>query len=399
MSLKLINVGELVSYNSESESMVIFKDIQIAIDSGKIVQISNKVGDCDEILDCKNKLVTPGYIDSHTHPVFLNCRQDDFSKRLLGHSYNDISENGGGINSSIRGVRETNYKTLIDCVHNRMNRFLKLGTTTVECKTGYGLTLDSELKSLKILDEVNLIHEIDIIPTFMGAHAIPPEYSKDKEGYIKIICDEMIPAVKKQGIAKFNDIFCEKGYFSIDQSRQIGLVAKNHGLFNRLHADEFNDYGGGELAGEISATSADHLMNVSKKGIQKLVENNVIGILLPGTTFSLGEQQYAPYKLMKKMGLEIALATDYNPGSCNIQSMSFIVSLACIFFGMSPLDAIKAATYTGAKSLYIDKITGSIEVGKNSDIIVWDFDSYIKIPYMVTDHPIKHVIKSGKILN
>ena len=280
-----------------------------------------------------------------------------------------------------------------------MNRFLKLGTTTVECKTGYGLTLDSELKSLKILDEVNLIHEIDIIPTFMGAHAIPPEYSKDKEGYIKIICDEMIPAVKKQGIAKFNDIFCEKGYFSIDQSRQIGLVAKNHGLFNRLHADEFNDYGGGELAGEISATSADHLMNVSKKGIQKLVENNVIGILLPGTTFSLGEQQYAPYKLMKKMGLEIALATDYNPGSCNIQSMSFIVSLACIFFGMSPLDAIKAATYTGAKSLYIDKITGSIEVGKNSDIIVWDFDSYIKIPFMVTDHPIKHVIKSGKILN
>ena len=399
MSLKLINVGELVSYNSESESMVIFKDIQIAIDRGKIVQISNKVGDCDEILDCKNKLVTPGYIDSHTHPVFLNCRQDDFSKRLLGHSYNDISENGGGINSSIRGVRETNYKTLIDCVYNRMNRFLKLGTTTVECKTGYGLTLDSELKSLKILDEVNLIHEIDIIPTFMGAHAIPPEYSKDKEGYIKIICDEMIPAVKKQGIAKFNDIFCEKGYFSIDQSRQIGLVAKNYGLFNRLHADEFNDYGGGELAGEISATSADHLMNVSKKGIEKLVENNVIGILLPGTTFSLGEQQYAPYKLMKKMGLEIALATDYNPGSCNIQSMSFIVSLACIFLGMSPLDAIKAATYTGAKSLYIDKITGSIEVGKNSDIIVWDFDSYIKIPFMVTDHPIKHVIKSGKILN
>ena len=399
MSLKLINVGELVSYNSESESMVIFKDIQIAIDRGKIVQISNKVGDCDEILDCKNRLVTPGYIDSHTHPVFLNCRQDDFSRRLLGHSYNDISKNGGGINSSIRGVRETNYKTLIDCVYNRMNRFLKLGTTTVECKTGYGLTLDSELKSLKILDEVNLIHEIDIIPTFMGAHAIPPEYSKDKEGYIKIICDEMIPAVKKQGIAKFNDIFCEKGYFSIDQSRQIGLVAKNHGLFNRLHADEFNDYGGGELAGEISATSADHLMNVSKKGIQKLVENNVIGILLPGTTFSLGEQQYAPYKLMKKMGLEIALATDYNPGSCNIQSMSFIVSLACIFLGMSPLDAIKAATYTGAKSLYIDKITGSIEVGKNSDIIVWDFDSYIKIPFMVTDHPIKHVIKSGKILN
>ena len=399
MSLKLINVGELVSYNSESESMVIFKDIQIAIDRGKIVQISNKVGDCDEILDCKNKLVTPGYIDSHTHPVFLNCRQDDFSKRLLGHSYDDISRNGGGINSSIRGVRETNYKTLIDCVYNRMNRFLKLGTTTVECKTGYGLTLDSELKSLKILDEVNLIHEIDIIPTFMGAHAIPPEYSKDKEGYIKIICDEMIPAVKKQGIAKFNDIFCEKGYFSIDQSRQIGLVAKNHGLFNRLHADEFNDYGGGELAGEISATSADHLMNVSKKGIEKLVENNVIGILLPGTTFSLREKQYAPYKLMKKMGLEIALATDYNPGSCNIQSMSFIISLACIFLGMSPLDAIKAATYTGAKSLYIDKITGSIEVGKNSDIIVWDFDSYIKIPYMVTDHPIKHVIKSGKILN
>ncbi len=399
MSLKLINIGELVTYNSESQSMVIFKDIQIAIDGGKIAQIANKVSDCDNILDCENKLVTPGYVDSHTHPVFLNSRQDDFSYRLSGHSYDDIYKNGGGITSSIKGVREASDKTLIDSVFNRMNRFLSLGTTTVECKTGYGLSLDSELKSLKILDEVNKNHEIDIIPTFMGAHAFPAEYSKDKDRYVKIICDEMIPAVKRQGIAKFNDVFCENGYFSIDQSRKICIVAKKHGLFNRMHADEFTDFGGGELAGEMSAISADHLMNVSEKGIERMVENNVIGILLPGTTFSLGQDKYAPYKKMKRMGLEIALATDYNPGSCNIQSMSFILSLACIFLGMSPLDAIKAATYTSAKSLFIENITGSIEIGKRSDMIIWDFENYIKIPFMVTDHPIKHIIKSGKILN
>jgi len=399
MSLKLINIGELVTYNSESQSMVIFKDIQIAIDGGKIAQIANKVSDCDNILDCENKLVTPGYVDSHTHPVFLNSRQDDFSYRLSGHSYDDIYKNGGGITSSIKGVREASDKTLIDSVFNRMNRFLSLGTTTVECKTGYGLSLDSELKSLKILDEVNKNHEIDIIPTFMGAHAFPAEYSKDKDRYVKIICDEMIPAVKRQGIAKFNDVFCENGYFSIDQSRKICIVAKKYGLFNRMHADEFTDFGGGELAGEMSAISADHLMNVSEKGIERMVENNVIGILLPGTTFSLGQDKYAPYKKMKRMGLEIALATDYNPGSCNIQSMSFIISLACIFLGMNPLDAIKAATYTSAKSLFIEDITGSIEIGKRSDIIVWDFENCIKIPFMVTDHPIKHIIKSGKILN
>ena len=399
MSLKLINIGELVTYNSESQSMEILKDIQIAIDGGKIAQIANKVGDCDNILDCENKLVTPGYVDSHTHPVFLNSRKDDFSNRLSGHSYDYISKNGGGITSSIRGVRKASDKTLIDCVFNRMNRFLNLGTTTVECKTGYGLSLDSELKSLKILDEVNKNHEIDIIPTFMGAHAFPAEYSKDRDSYVKIICDEMIPAVKRQGIAKFNDIFCENGYFSVDQSRKIGIVAKKYGLFNRMHADEFTDSGGGELAGEISAISADHLMNVSEKGIERMVENNVIGILLPGTTFSLGQEKYAPYKKMKRMGLEIALATDYNPGSCNIQSMSFIISLACIFLGMSPLDAIKAATYTSAKSLFIENITGSIEIGKRSDMIIWDFENYIKIPFMVTDHPIKHIIKSGKILN
>jgi len=379
--------------------MVIFKDIQIAIDGGKIAQIANKVSDCDNILDCENKLVTPGYVDSHTHPVFLNSRQDDFLYRLSGQSYDDISKNGGGITSSIKGVREASDKTLIDCVFNRMNRFLNLGTTTVECKTGYGLSLDSELKSLKILDEVNKNHEIDIIPTFMGGHAFPPEYSKDKDSYVKIICDEMIPAVERQGIAKFNDVFCENGYFSIDQSRKICMVAKKHGLFNRMHADEFTDFGGGELAGEMSAISADHLMNVSEKGIERMVENNVIGILLPGTTFSLGQEKYAPYKKMKRMGLEIALATDYNPGSCNIQSMSFTLSLACIFLGMSPLDAIKAATYTSAKSLLIENITGSIEIGKRSDMIVWDFENYIKIPFMVTDHPIKHIIKSGKILN
>ncbi|MGY8787735.1 MAG: imidazolonepropionase [Fidelibacterota bacterium] len=397
-SLKLINIGQLVTYDSVKNEMVVFENTEIAIEGNHIKEVGQNLGDADQIFDCKNKLVTPGFVDPHTHPVFLDGRENEFAMRLQGATYEEIAEAGGGIVNSINGVRNSSESDLISRVKTRMDRFLKLGTTTVECKSGYGLNTESELKSLKVIDDVNRNHKIDMIPTFMGGHAFPPEFKNNPNDYVDLICDEMIPAVAKQGIAKFNDVFCENGYFTVEQTKRILDVGKVHGLIQRIHADEFEDSGAAELAGEIGSISADHLMLVSDEGIQELAENGVIATLLPGTTFFLGKSEYAPYQKLKEAGVDVALATDFNPGSCHIQSMPFILSLSCIYLKMTVLDAIKAATFTSAKSLLLNKTIGSIEIGKKADIIVWDIERLVQIPYLVSDHPIQTIVKSGEIV-
>jgi imidazolonepropionase len=280
-----------------------------------------------------------------------------------------------------------------------MDRFLKLGTTTVECKTGYGLDTKSELKSLQVIHEVNESHEIDIIPTFLGAHAFPPEFADEHEGYVDLLCAEMIPAVAEQGIAVFCDVFCENGYFNVDQSRRIFKTAKNHGLTPRLHADEFEDSGAAELAAEVGAVSADHLMAVSTAGLEKMAEYGVTATLLPGTTFFLGKDTYAPARKLLEKGIDVALATDFNPGSCQIQSMPFIISLACIHLGMTVEEAFASATYYSAKTLNLEGEVGSIAIGRKADLIIWDVEMLMNIPYNVTDMSIKMVIKNGKAID
>ncbi len=233
----------------------------------------------------------------------------------------------------------------------------------------------------------------------MGAHAFPPEFAENKDGYVEYICQNMLPEIAKQGIAEYCDVFCEKGYFSVEQSRKILKTAKQFGLKIRLHADEFVDSGAAELAGELKAVSADHLMAVSDEGIQSLKDNRVMATLLPGTTFFLGKSSYAPYKKLKLAGVDIALATDFNPGSCYIQSMPFIVSLACIYMKMDILDAIKAGTFNGAKALGLEQEVGSIEEGKKGDIVIWTVDDPVEIPYKVKESLIRNVIKYGKSVN
>ena len=257
------------------------------------------------------------------------------------------------------------------------------------------LCIESELKSLKAIDEVNNSHPIKMIPTFMGAHAFPNEYEKNREGYVNLICDEMIPRVAKQGIAVFIDVFCEKGYFNPEQSRRILNVGKKFGLIPRMHADEFQNSKSAEISGEIKSISADHLMMVSEEGIKALNENNVIATLLPGTTFFLGQSNYAPYTRLKEAGVEIALATDFNAGSCSIKSMPFIISLACLFLKMDILEAVKACTYTSAKSLMLEDTIGSIEEGKKADLIIWEIDKIENVAYLVDSTPIMNVLKNG----
>ena len=395
LSLKLSNVGQLVTYNAETMDMAVRDNVEIVIEGHQVTEVGQNLGDADTVLDCKEKLVTPGFVDPHTHPVFLDGREDEFAMRSQGATYEQITAAGGGIVNSIEGVRKASEAELISRVETRMDRCLKLGTTTVECKSGYGLNKESELKSLKVIDEVNHSHDIDLIATFMGAHAFPPEFKDKHADYVDLICDDMIPEVEKQGIAIFNDVFCENGYFTLEQTRRILNTGSKHGLVPRIHADEFEDSGAAELAGETNSISADHLMAVSDKGIQTMTENNVIATLLPGTTFFLGKSTYAPYEKFKKAGVDVALATDYNPGSCHIQSMPFILSLACIYMKMPVLDAIKAGTYTAAKSLLLEDEIGSIEPGKKADILVWNIQRAVQIPYLVSDHPIHSVLKNG----
>ena len=397
-TLKLFNIGNLVTYSVNENSMICAKGMEILISEGKVIEIGSKVSDADQLLDCENKLITPGFVDCHTHPVFLDGRENEFEMRLKGLNYEEIADKGGGINNSANGVRNSSEIELFNRLKPRMDKFLKLGTTTIEAKSGYGLNIESELKSLKVLHEVNLNHQIDIVPTFMGAHAVPKEYNGDIESYVDLICDSMIPQVAEQGIAIFNDVFCEKGYFNLDQSERILKKGLEYGLLPRIHSDEFNNLGGTKLAGRLKLISADHLMNIEKDDIDIMADSNTKAVLLPGTTFFLGHSNYAPYHKFKEAGIEVAIATDYNPGSCNIQSMIFIVTLATIFMKMDIIDALCSSTYIPSKLLNVDNVCGSIEEGKSADIIVWDIYEPIQIPYHFSTSPIKSVIKSGKII-
>ena len=259
-----------------------------------------------------------------------------------------------------------------------------MGTTTIEAKSGNGLNTESELKSLKVISKLSEKHAIDIVPTFMGAHAFPFEFENKKEDYVDLLVDEMIPEVEKQGIAKFIDVFCEQGYFDINQSKRILKAGKSAGLKPRVHADEFYNFGASLMAGEMGAASADHLMRIDEKGISSLKDNKVVATLLPGTTFFLNKDSYAPARKLIDEDIVVALATDFNPGSCHIQSMPFIITLAVMKLQMTIEEAFLAATLHGAKALGLQDEIGSIAIGKKADLIIWDISNLSDIPYYVS---------------
>ena len=393
-SIKLENIGCLVVEGNEGLDCKYGSSL--TIEDEYIASIGS--GNADTVIDCKDKMVTSGFVDSHTHLVFDTLRIEEHKLRLSGASYEEIAKKGGGIVSSVESVRSASPKKLFDKGYERLNRFLSMGTTTIEAKSGYGLDVESELKSLKVINELSDAHPIKILPTFMGAHAFPVEYKNKKDEYVSLIIDKMIPEINNKGLAKFIDVFCEEGYFTVDQAKQILEAGKSAGLIPRIHADEFYNFGASFLAGEVGAISADHLMKIDEKGIQSLKENNVVATLLPGTTFFLNKDSYAPARKLIDNKITVALATDFNPGSCHIQSMPFILTLAVMKMQMSIEEAFLGATLHGAQAIGLEDEIGSIRTGKKADLIVWDISDLSEIPYYVSNHPIRHVIKNGKLV-
>jgi len=395
MIVKIINIKKIETSNGSIDKN------DILIENGTIVKIAPRIDShSDDIIDANQNILTPGFVDSHTHPIFTNNRAIEFQQRCNGETYEEIANNGGGILSSIKDLRNTDEDSIFNYCLKNINRFLSNGTTTIEAKSGYGLTLEDEIKSLRVIKKINDKSCIDIIPTFMGAHAFPLEYINNKNAYIDIICKEMIPQIAKEGLAEFCDVFCEEGYFSIEQTKKIFESALKFDLKLKIHADEFVDTGATSLAVEMGAISADHLMVTGDKGIKDLANSNTIATLLPGTTFFLGKKQYAPGRDLIDKGCEVAIATDFNAGSCTLQSMPDIMFLSMLYCGLNLEEAFKASTYNGAKAINQDMKKGLIKEGYDADILFWDINSIDEIPYWFgnSDSRISKIMKSGKIL-
>lgn len=350
-----------------------------------------------QVIDAQGKVVTPGLIDPHTHLIFGGSREDEFYLRARGADYMEIMEAGGGILSSVRATRSASLEELVASGRQRLQWMLQMGVTTVECKSGYGLDLQTELKQLEAVRILQQEQPVELVPTFLGAHAWPPEYEGNQEGYVGFLVDTVLPAVREQGVAEYVDVFTEKGVFSVEQSRRIFQRAVELGFSLRVHADEMHTLGGAELAAELGMASADHLLMVSGQGISALAESDVMPILLPGTAFSL-RKPYAPARKMLEAGLPLALATDFNPGSCPTANLVLVMSLACLYMAMTPEEVFNAVTINAAHSLGRSSRLGSLEPGKQADVVIFGVDDYRKIPYFIGVNLVETVIKAGRLV-
>ena len=400
MKTKIINISKIISWNVDTNSIEIIKDKDVLIDSGKIILIGKDIDSYDEIIDGEKCIITPGFIDTHTHPIFVGSRANEFEMRSQGKTYQEISKMGGGINFSVNSLRNSSEEELYLSSLNNIKPFLSFGTTTLEAKSGYGLSLQDEIKSLKVIKKINDELDIEIIPTFLGAHDFPDEFKDNKKEYIRLICEEMIPQVAEQKLAVFCDVFCEKDYYSVDDSRKILETAKKYKLIPRMHADEFVYSGAAELAQEIGAISADHLMAINEDGINALSKSNTIATLLPGTTFFLNKNCYANGRKLIDKNIDVALATDFNPGTCTMRSLSNIMFLAIQNCGLTLEESFLGVTYNAAKALDKKDSLGLIKNGYKADMIFWDIQELDEIPYWFDSYStkIRKVMKDGRIL-
>ncbi|GAB1533027.1 MULTISPECIES: imidazolonepropionase [Brevibacillus] len=350
-----------------------------------------------QIIDASGKLVTPGLIDPHTHLVHAGSRQNEFNMRLNGATYMEIMNNGGGIHSTTAATRAATHEELFAQSKHRLDQFLLHGVTTVEAKSGYGLTLEDELKQLEVAKQLNEAHPIDIVSTFMGAHAVPREYKENPDAFVDVVIEEMIPEVARRKLAVFNDVFCERGVFTPEQSRRILEAGVRHGLLPKIHADEIEPYEGAELAASVGAVSADHLLRASDKGIEQMAEAGVIAVLLPGTAFFLMAESANGRKMIDR-GVAVAISTDCNPGSSPTVSLPLIMNLGCLKMGMTPAEVLTAATINAAHAIRCAHEVGSLEVGKKADVTIFDVPDFMTLQYRYGINHVNTVIKNGTIV-
>lgn len=374
--------------------------VAIAID-GTIAAVGDSVSlkqqSAADYYDAGGRTLLPGWCDAHTHAIYAGDRADEFALRLQGAGYLEIMAAGGGIMSTVRATRAASDDELREVTAARLRRILANGTTTLEVKSGYGLSMADELRCLGILRELQGEAGLPrIIPTFLGAHALPAEYSGRADAYVSLIVEEMLPAVADQQVAEYCDVFCDVGAFDVVQTRRIMIRAKQLGLKLRLHANEFASIGAAELAAELGCVSADHLLRLDDAQIVALREAGCLAVIAPGTPYGLGLDHYAPARRMIELGLPLALASDCNPGTCPCESMSLIISLACTQMRLTPAEAIVAATLNGAYAMCLATEVGSIEVGKRADLVLWDISSYTHLPYRFGSNLAHRIMVNGE---
>lgn len=411
-SLVIKNIGQLVTMTGPKkartkEDLNDFEIIEngcIVVKDDKIVGVGteNILKDFDikeaKIYDANGSLVTPGLVDPHVHLIFDGWREKELALTLDGLSYIEIMEQGGGIPSSVEQTRKATQEQLYNRTLVFLDRMVEHGTTTAEAKSGYGLSVEDEIKSLRVIKDLDNNHDIDLVATFMGGHAIPNDYKGRKEEYVNLIINKMIPKVAEENLAEFNDVFCEKGVFTVEDARRILNAGKEYGLIPKIHADELASTGGAELAAEVGAISAEHLLQISDEGIDALAKDQIIANLLPGTPFYLMLDNYAPARKMLDKGVPIALATDFNPGTCATESLQIIMNLASFMMQMTAKEIIAAVTINSAYSINRGEQIGSLEVGKLADIVIWDSPNLDFLIYHFGVNLAKKVFKKGKLV-
>jgi imidazolonepropionase len=381
------------------ELLAVHEDAAVAVVDGAVAAVGPTEAVCREYppgnaetaYDASGQAVVPGFVDPHTHAVFAGDRSDEFEAKLRGRSYQDILESGGGILRTVRAVREADEAELVANLREHLDAMLAYGTTTVEVKSGYGLDVESELKLLRAIDAVAADHPMDVVATFMGAHAVPE--GADADEYVDAVVDDQLPAVAEQGVAEFCDVFCEEGVFSVEQSRRVLDAGREHGLTPKVHAEELAYVGGTKLAAEVGAASADHLLHSTREDVDALAAADVVPVVLPGTAFGLGAE-YADAETMLDADAPIAVATDFNP-NCHSRSMGFAQSLCCVEMGLTPAQSLVAATEHAASALDRDDV-GRLETGAPADMAVVDAPSHVHVPYQFGETTVDAVFKDGE---
>lgn len=410
MGKKLVtNIGQLITpegrspaVGPEMDRLEVEEDREVLISNGIIEKIgeagefkNQETADID-VLDANDKPVLPGFIDPHTHFVFSGYRAGEFRSRLQGKSYEEIAEEGGGIVSSVSATRSASVSKLKEESRKRAESMVRFGVTTVEGKTGYGLDEETELKQLKVMKELDNETPLDIVPTFLGAHSIPEEYEGKRDDYIDLVTEEVTPKAAKGG-AEFCDVFCDRGAFTVEESREVLNRGKELGLKPKIHADEIAGTGGAELSAEVGAISADHLLKASDEGLMEMKEAEVMAVLLPITAFSLKED-YARGREMIDRGLPVSVATDLNPGSCYSESIPLLISLATLYMGMTLKETITAITLNAAAAVDRAEQMGTIEAGKQADMVILDAPDYEHLSYHIGVNSVERVIKRGRTI-